>query len=43
MSLSLDHVLSLSYLRIMARNNNSSRITMSPITAKALWKVLGEQ
>ena len=34
MSLSLDHVLSLRYLRIMARTYNSSGITMSPITAK---------
>ena len=42
MSFSLDHVLSLSYLQIIAGTYNSSGITMRPITAKALWMVSGE-
>ena len=41
-SFSLDHVLSLSYLQIIAGTYNSSGITMRPITAKALWMVSGE-
>ena len=40
--LSLDHDLSLSYLQIIAGTYNSGRIEMRPITAKALWMVLGE-
>ena len=41
--LSLDHDLSLSYLQIIAGTYNSGRIEMRPITAKALWMVLGEK
>ena len=35
--LSLDHVLSLSYLQIIAGTYNSSVITMTTIMEKALW------
>ena len=41
--LSLDHVLSLSYLQIIAGTYNSSGITVTPITANALGMLSGQQ
>ena len=41
--LSLDHVLSLSYLQIIAGTYNSSGSTVTPITANALGMLSGQQ